>query len=168
MSQRRLEALRQLAERPGTDAEGILAREKLRRLEAKGVPLEQHTFYYQWRRVDIPTHWYCKCGDRLKVGMKCTNTIRHEFIRQQVKEKFPKGATVYYNYWAYYANQRGVVVGYPTPKSAHYETELWCWIRIKFDNLKQSRVVPIHSVKGWHLSTEPLGGERADYMRGVV
>jgi hypothetical protein len=29
-------------------------------------------------------------------------------------------------------------------------------MRVKFDNLKSARNVPIHSADGWHLTTEPV------------
>ena len=97
MKPRTLEALRALAERPGTAAEGIAAREILARLEAKHLEdkpedmgiwsafeaqcsgdisanefLERLSAWERQQRAKpFATHWSCACGLLNPVGGKC-------------------------------------------------------------------------------------------------
>ena len=84
------------------------------------------------------------------------------FVRPRTQfdsSRFPRFTTIYYNYWAYKKNQRGVIVG-----KSHKEVEGRTWLRIKFDHLKTPRAVPITSVKGCHISTAPLAEDDCEYL----
>lgn len=143
---RTIRALEQLASRPGTSHEGILARRKLEELRKKRLQPEPSVH----RVAEV---WTCPCGSRSPVGDQCRNNAEHERIRQQIQNKFKKGDRVYYNYWAYEPNCTATVIGYMKQPDGNN----WAWIRLRFDHLKSGyRSVPIHSDKGWHLSHEPL------------
>lgn len=159
MSRRKIEALRNLAERPGTEAEGQLAREMLAKIEAKrGNELEGNAWFYFERYLRTQSMddlqmavelRQCDCGERIGMGSKCGRGAVHEAIQSDIRKRFPKGARVYYNYWAYSENCPATVAGYCT------KPELWGWIRLKFEHLKGVRAVPIYQQR-WHLSTEPV------------
>lgn len=155
MNDRTLDALRSLAERPGTEQEGIVAREKLAALEAKRVGQESANrplHFYE----SIPTHFTCPCGMIVPCGSECGSKVRHDSIRKAMRVLFPKGARIYYNYWSGSVNTVGIVVDYPRPTSYN-----WGWIRIQFEHLKSVRNVPVFSGKGWYISTMPLSPEEA-------
>lgn len=188
MSNRKLDALRALAERPGTDAEGKLAREILERLEAKRDArhadkpederprwvafedylhgdlttdefLEAMRRRVKWEREQpLPTEWVCACRSRVPIGAKCESTFAHLAIQQTIREKFKPGERVYYNKWAYDANCPGFVKAYVRLKEPNGDHP-WAWISVKFDHLKNARQIPIYSAKGWHLSHAPVDRE---------
>ena len=76
---------------------------------------------------------------------------------------FPLGTAVFYNYWAYPQNdpctiaagRRGVL---------HQTCAGQTWMRLRFNHLKQPRWVPVTSVKGSHISKEPLSEADAKYL----
>lgn len=82
----KIAALKRLSERPGTEDEGLVAKEMLSRLEAK--------------------------RDQLPEGEKW-DLSDHEGIRREIRIRFPVGTLVYYNNWAYQLNQRGFIIGLP-------------------------------------------------------
>ena len=146
MSRRRIEALRNLASRPGTEHEGRVAAAMLARHEAKRPPLEiaREIARVAYRKVE-------------------QDITAQESIRQEILTRFPRGTRIYYNRWAYYNNQPGVVIGYPVKAFKGS----WGWIRIRFDGLKSVQGVPIYTTLGWHLSTEPVSGEESIRLRGI-
>jgi len=165
-SARRLAALRNLAERPGTEAEGRVAREMLARIEAKAEPAEQ--VYAQFeeflrtgslddlgRAIGLKT---CDCGNRHPAFTHCPMMEAHQRIAVEIRQRFPRGQRVHYNRWAYPKNCPGRVTGYSG----------WHWVRVKFDHLKNSRAVPVYSGGLWHLSIAPLDDAtlRASELRG--
>ena len=158
MNARRLEALRNLAERPGTEAEGQRAREILKRhgysVEAPRVEKPKTRIVYRGRSWDFPDTWKCDCGREYPINVKCADTERHERIRSKVRERFKRGDRVYYNCWAYSPNCPGTVTGYVTERSGSY-ARCWGWLNVKFDHLKQSRSVPVVKDGKWILSKEP-------------
>lgn len=185
MNQRTLEALRNLAERPGTEAEGKLAREILARFDGGAItdaPADEQdawaTFRDYLRRdasiddlIDVlrrqgrtqtykpPELWVsCECGgDSRPWNTKCPHLDRQEAIRVDAKKYFPKGTRVYYNKWAYPRNCAGVSTGHQSE---------WGWLRVKFDHLKSARDIPIYTAAGWHLTTDPVAdSERLAVLR---
>lgn len=192
MTNRKLEALRNLADRPGTEAEGRLAREILAKVEAKIGAGEDFTLAEGWedfqdrirdlsaeeawtliekrirehRAQPLPTHWKCACGMTIHCGQKCHNSTGHNRIQEQIRELFKKGDRVYYNRWAYSTNDPATVQGYVKPKPENHDHP-WAWIRLKFDRLKSPRHVPIYSTAGWHLSHQPLSEAEARKLRQV-
>jgi hypothetical protein len=157
MTNRRIEALRALADRPGTEAEGFVAREKLARALGARESREPISSYRDFLRTGAlddlraavgPKH--CNCGAVYAAFTACPEVERHEQIRREIRAKFPLFSRVYYNCWAYEANCPGVVVRYGST---------WNWIVVKFDHLKKPRPVPIFDGKGWHLSSEPIDAE---------
>jgi hypothetical protein len=161
---RRIEALRALAERPGTEAEGRVAREMLKRAEAKHAqrdPMEAFRDYLHTGSMDdlgdAIGRSVCDCGTSRPAFTNCQNTAEHERIAAEIRQRFPRGTRVFYNQWAYGANYPGRVTGY---------SREWNWARVKFDNLKNIRSVPIYSANGWHLSAEPLDTETRRPLRG--
>jgi hypothetical protein len=175
---RRLDALRALAERPGTEAEGIVAREMLAKLEAKTE--EEWPSYLnsvleserpRWSAfadflktgkiedLDRATRFTtCPCGRDNPRDMPCLNEVEHVRINAEIRQMFPVGTRVYYNRWAYAPNEPGVVVGY---------SKNWSWLRIKFDKLKTSRAVPVYDCR-YCLFTESVPYEdlRSMNIRG--
>ncbi len=181
MNIRKLQALRNLAERPGTEAEGALARELLAKAEGRRrdayppdeadawIALEDYisgsirTEEYLERldkHYSRPTTWVCACGAEVFVRQKCLNGAGHAVIQETIRSRFKKGDRVFYNYWAYGLNSPATVVGYVKPTREN-GSHPWAWIRLKFDHLKNSRQAPIWSEKGCHLSFEPLSPEAA-------
>lgn len=182
MNARKLQALRNLAERPGTEAEGKLAREILERWEKNSFADEPEDEQDMWsvfaahQRGDIstddflasirrdnlrrerqhpPVEWHCACGNILRVGEKCCDDLRHLSIQMEIRVRFKKGDRVFYNHHCYPVNCPGFVLGYLRPKIT-VDSHPWAWINVKFDHLKSPRQVPIYSAKGWHLSKEPI------------
>lgn len=170
MNARKLQALRNLAERPGTEAEGQLAREILARYEGKrgaDIPTDEAGAWAAFRahmRGETDTSEFidqmrryratwenltvsCDCGSPRPFKGRCDNTDRHEAIRIEARKYFPKGTRVYYNKWAYKRNCAGVSTGHQSD---------WGWMRVKFDYLTSARNVRVFSEHGWHLSTEPI------------
>ena len=184
MTNRKLQALRNLAERPGTPAEGVLAREILERFDGdrnSGNAELERPLWIAWddymrgsvsmdeflesirsrvmweRSQPLPTEWTCACGETVMVPSKCSGS-RHEAIHREIPSKFPKGLRVYYNCWAYSINSPATVSGY---------SREWNWIRLKFDDLKTVRGVPIYK-KGWRITREPVEREQAERLRHTV
>lgn len=189
---RKLDALRNLAERPGTEAEGKLAREILERLEwnrhadkppeerAHWLAFEDYMrgiitmdeFLESMRRSVVqesaespPYSWQCPCGNSVQAGSECRDFMAHENIQAEIRRRFKKGDVVFYNRWAYPLNCPGIVSAYVKPRPEN-GTFPWAWLSIRFGHLKNSRQVPVFSAKGWHLSLEPLGDEMARHMAG--
>jgi hypothetical protein len=73
--------------------------------------------------------------------------------------EFPRGTSVFYNYWAYRGNESCQIIG-KEPKLIDGKT----WIRMKFDRLKQPRWVPVTSAMGCHISRTPLSAQESEYM----
>lgn len=166
MSQRRIDALRALAERPGTEAEGKLAAELLAKIEAKPLAEESRwklfETYLRSRNIEdlmraCAAPKECACGEKF-LGKQCPNVTRHTSIAQEIRNRFKKGDVVFYNKWAYSPNARAVVIGYS-------QWESWQWIRLQFDHLKHPRAVPIYSLLGRHLSHEPVTAEESARLR---
>jgi hypothetical protein len=192
---RKLEALRNLAERPGTEAEGIVAREMLAKLDRCEPPspdpddergiwyaFEQHCGgkattaefidalrrYEQRRRSNPPTHWTCACGRRVAIGVKCRDTVAHDIIQADIRGRFKKDDLVFYNKWAYPLNCPGHIAAYIKQTSKPDGGNYpWAWISIRFDHLKSARQVPVMSDKGCHLSHIPLPEDEADELAGT-
>jgi hypothetical protein len=155
---RRLEALRNLAERPGTEAEGRVARAMYEKAKGKRVG---HPTKVYWDEVDIlPERLMCDCGSRYWMFRGCTELAKHKLVREFGEVFFPPGTRIYYNCWAYAQNSPGVVVPSKTCD--------WNWMRIKFDHLKQPRKVPVFRKGKWLISTEPLSKETADELYHLV
>lgn len=166
MNARKLQALRNLAERPGTEAEGRLARELLARYEKKQASKSADDHFADYLRTgsldDLAQavgKRLCDCGSRVKPFGKCYNFRKHAEIRRERETRFPVGTRVYYNRWAYTPNCPGTVVGYSRGDDS------WNWIRIQFDHLKNPRSVPVYSQHGWHISTEPLSPDAMKPLR---
>jgi hypothetical protein len=102
----------------------------------------------------------CACGSYGKPFVDCQNAKEHQRIADEIRTRFPKGTRIYYNRWAYYANDVGTVVGYPRPGT------LFNWARIKFERLKSVRCCPVYSEDGWHISKSPLSREERGNLRG--
>jgi hypothetical protein len=179
-NRRKIEALRRLAERPGTEHEGNVAREMLAKLEGQqskpeAPPPSAEELYRmfqsgiidrdavfdgirrrnEWDRDNPPTHWKCACGSTIAVGDKCGMGWYHQQIQSEIRTKFAKGDRVFYNYHAYEPNCPGTVAGYckMAPENGSFP---WAWIRIKFDHLKSVRAVPIYFEGQCRLTHEPL------------
>lgn len=164
----RIEALRRLAERPGTEHEGRVALKMLRKMEScipgfteeEKEPLFAYQSYMR-REMSVDEfvaalsrfcsqRWDCPCGDRVAAGEKCGNWMKHMSIQDRIRERFKKGDRVIYNYHAYPADCPGKVAAY-VPIKRENGTYPWGWISVKFDHLKSARQVPIISAEGWHL-----------------
>ncbi len=156
-----LDSIRRLAERPGTEQEGIVAREMLKKLESK-VPhgsfadrLANHdlpSFEEILREHGVPTDVSCPCGHRRKIfAGTCPNITRHMEINLKIRETFQRGDRVFYNYWAYPPNCPGKIARHvPLGRES-----TWHWISVKFDHLKNARQVPILNDAGeWCLTKE--------------
>lgn len=179
MTTRRLEALRALAERPGTEAEGILAREILDRLEGEQTHRAEEQ-YRRWLRRDISLDELLRAMkpqpltpeelDALHFASRQAEEARlrvdHAAIQAEIRRRFKKGDRIFYNKWAYSKNEPGVVTGYVRPK-AENGTHPWAWLSCRFDRHLWPRQIPVWSERGWHLSLEPLGDVEAERLRGA-
>ena len=184
MNQRTIDSLRRLAERPGTEHEGIVAREMLRKFEGKTSSLRDEDYETAYRRfarkeisieefiesmrnrhwpLDIPTHWVCACGTTCRVTEKCGSHEAHADIQEQIRKRFKRGDRVYYNYHCYKLNCPGIVAAHIKPKRENGNYH-WSWLSVRFDHLKSARQCPIYSAKGWHLTHDPLPTEEAERM----
>lgn len=188
MTARKLAALKNLAERPGTPAEGELARELLRKYESSNVgvddDLTEDDYWKAFKRhmrgessteefLDalrryaqrpVPENWTCACGTISPLNQKCQNSGLHIKIQFDIRNKFKKGDCVYYNYWAYPINQPATVTGY-VPSAIGMQ---WNWIAVKLVGRRGKsnlyRQIPIYSAKGWHLSHAPLSEDEAERL----
>jgi hypothetical protein len=165
----KIAALRALAERPGTDAEGQVARAMLEKLNAKRTSIDDDQMAplrgYLSDDIDLdeflrstrqgPVMWTCACGAKIIVGQKCGRRWRHLEIQTEIRAKFKKGDRVYYNRWAYPPNCPAIVAAYVDIGKPENGTFPWAWISLRFDHLNGARQVPIFSEKGWHLSHSP-------------
>jgi hypothetical protein len=171
-SDRRLSALRALADRPGTEAEGRLAREILERLEVRDT--EE---YRRWQRKEISLDDLLRSVKpepltreelaflryRTDQEREAKEAAQHIEIQKEIRKRFTKGDRVYYNQWAYDANDPGTVTGYLRPKKEN-GTHPWAWINVKLDRLLWPRQLPIWSERGWHLTHEPVSAEEAERL----
>lgn len=190
MNSRKLAALRALAERPGTEAEGAVAREMLKRMEAKGRASSPRSVWdsmdamlsgsmskedfqevlrrFAQQRRDEPLadfRWKCACGLVWQAGQKCKDTEAHAKIQEEIRTRFKRGDSVFYNKWAYSINCHARVTGYCNgPENGDYP---WAWIGLKFDHLESYRQVPIYTAKGWHLSKDQKFPEVTDILCGL-
>lgn len=161
MTHRKRQALRNLAERPGTEAEGEVARAMLAKLDK--APTTEEEYIDRFRDflktgsmddlADAVGPRTCDCGTKYQTFSTCTNHALHERMRAQAPVLFPKGTRIYYNCWAYPANDPGTVVGYCK------KPDMWGWIRVKFDRLKNPLAVPIWHDGALRISTEPRDRE---------
>lgn len=183
-NQSTIDALRRLAERPGTEHEGIVAREMLRRLETKltatsgDFEAEWTAAYRAFARKEIgidafcaamrkhtehvvaslPESWKCACGATVPRGEKCGDQYQHLSFQTSIRTRFHKGDRVFYNMHAYPENDPGIVAAYVKLKPEN-GTYPWAWISVRFDRLKGARQIPVVSDRGWHLSREPVSHE---------
>jgi len=148
-----------LAERPGTEHEGIVAREMLKKLEAKSGSFADKlrngtlkSFEEILREHGVPTDVTCPCGKSRKIfaGL-CPNISGHMEINAKIRDTFTRGDRVFYNYWAYPPNCPGKIARHvPLGRES-----TWHWISVKFDHLKNARQVPILNDAGvWCLTKE--------------
>jgi hypothetical protein len=168
---RRLEALRNLAERPGTEHEGIVARAMLKRAEAKAPDLARDylenvrafgrgdiTFseYLNRTQQTSPAMWSCPCGDTIYMNGKCLNQFRHLEIQTRIRAVFSRGDRVFYNFHAYPRNCPGKIAAHVKLQQDN-GTYPWAWVSVKFDHLKSARQIPVLNEKGeWCLTKEAL------------
>lgn len=171
----RIEALRRLAERPGTEHEGAVAREMLRKLIDKQFQSEELRKFTHVR--DILDNWEawsdarlgtvmatCPCGTDYEMfpnKQSCWNLDKHIAYKIEISKRFPVGSTAYYSCWAYEPNDECEILR-RTPKAA---SDDWRWVRVKFKRLKTSRTIPIISELGFHLFSEPVSAKRAEELR---
>ena len=158
ISNRKIGALRNLAERPGTTAEGIAARLALTRLNVSKIQYETLRRYdIRWQVNEYCT---CPCGTVYHCGEKCTDFGRHVNIMCDLRARFPRGTEVFYSKWCYAPNLRGRVTGFPMKP---FDGD-WHWIRVKFDHLKSAISIPTRSAKGGHLFTAPVTSTEAEQL----
>lgn len=152
-SQRKIAALRALAERPGTEAEGEAAKAALKRLGVSANPDQWDAFRSHLRTglmddlsraVGQKT---CPCGNKHPAFTQCPLTDFHDRIRQEMLQKFPRGTRAYYNEWAYADNEPCTVTGYSAD---------WNRVRVKFDNRKTISSVAFYNDGRWLLTSDPL------------
>ncbi len=156
-SPRKIQALQNLAERPGTEAEGRVAREMLEKLTGKAYspsppsttaqrPQYYSNDYFAKRARDAaesarkarqspprkPEPSYV--GDRLKLAI-------------EVRERFPIGTKVFYNAPGYPPNASGIVMGFQ--RAGHCVT-------VAFDFDGETAQIPACSSRGWHLTKQKM------------
>lgn len=167
--QSRIEALRRLADRPGTPHEGAVARAMLRRMEQEsnaGYRSDEMDVVgayraYMSRKMSVDEfvdalakfssqRWNCACGASVGSNQACPEWQKHLSIQTEIRHRFKKSDRVLYNYHAYPEDCPGRVAAYVPlkPENGSYP---WAWISVKFDHLKAARQIPIVSADGWHL-----------------
>lgn len=163
---RRIAALQALAERPGTEAEGRVAKEKLaaalareEKRPARG-PWVAFQSYLRTKNIEdleeaVRSAECSICGKFYPRGLACRDAFEHLHDHARLCEQFPRGTRVYYNFWAYPPNCPATVSGY---------TATIGWIRLKFDHLKTVRTVPIYASGELRLFTAPINEAAAERM----
>lgn len=145
-SQRTLDAILRLAERPGTEAEGIVAREMLRRLSVepdrpKPRSLEDILRGAEETPMTREELAFIRHSEEVRIRMEAS--VRYEAMIRGLK----KGDRIYFNQVRYPKNDPGTVCG-PTDGSLT--------VRVRLDrNMWPTR---IHAYQGGGkcLSLEPL------------
>ncbi len=157
-----LDSIRRLAERPGTEHEGIVAREMLKKLESKSGSFADKLRAGTLKSLDeilrengVPTDVKCPCGESRKIfAGPCQNHAGHAKIHSQIRETFKRGEKVFYNFWAYEPNDPGIFAAH-IPMQKVSGTFPWAWCSVKFDRLKSARRIPILNDAGvWCLTKE--------------
>ncbi len=158
-----LDSIRRLAERPGTEAEGIVAREMLKKPESKSGSFADKLRNGTLKSLDdilrehgVPADVTCPCGKSRKIfSGPCDNYKAHCEIYLKIRATFGRGDRVYYNYWAYPPNCPGKIAAH-IPLGSENGTFPWSWCSVKFDHLKSARRIPILNDAGeWCLTKEP-------------
>ncbi len=147
-SARKIQALQNLAERPGTEAEGRVARAMLEKLTGRAyipprpapAPPKRKPRVPREKAVPKVPEYF---ADKLKLAMK-------------VRERFPLGATVYYNAFGHDPNHMGTVTGY---EPSGFRVVVW------FADFGKSALVYACSDRGWHLTLKPMPKSMGDKMR---
>lgn len=152
VSNRKLQALINLAERPGTPAEGEVARAMLAKLGHPYVPRPQAppprpaAKPRQRRAAPAPPKRPDLFNDPIKVA-------------QIIRFRFPLGSRVFFNAKGYPMNHPGMV--------CHYEragTRLKVW----FDDAPTATWIHAISDWGWHLTTKKMSKKTAAHMGSKV
>ncbi len=145
-SARKLQALQNLAERPGTEAEGRVARAMLEKLTGRPYtpqrPAPPPPFSIPYRPKKAPAakrtvvlpKWYT---DPLKRAEK-------------VRQRFPIGSVIYYNARGWPDNTSGYILGH---ERAGFR------VRVEFSS--GIKLVHACSDLGWHLSHNPASPKQA-------
>lgn len=184
--QKTLDALRALADRPGTEAEGRLARELLDKFLAKeGKPASRS---YPAGEESIWSAFEQQCRGDITVNDFIEELRRWENRRQE--QPLPnawvcscglllpigkKCDNLLRHAWIQteirtkfqkgdrvYYNRWAYPPNCPGTVAGYVKLKPsngdhpWAWITVKFDHLKSNRQIPIVSAKGWHLSKVPL------------
>lgn len=149
MNQSTLDSIRRLAERPGTEHEGNVARAMLKKLEGRAGFADKlrngtlKSLDDMLREHGVPAEVTCPCGKSRKIfAGPCQNHSGHAEIHSKVRSAFKRGDCVYYNYWAYEPNDPGIVAAH-IPIITVNGTFPWSWISVSFDRLKSARRIPI-------------------------
>ncbi len=179
MNQSTLDAIRRVAERPGTEHEGEVARAMLAKFKDKITPdipdfdLRIETIDEWVRRMARErTRWdfpdlaraalsVCPCGSNQVAGT-CLATDLHQQVRQDIASNFKKGDRVFYTHQVYPKNCPATVASQSRMWSSVAKKNLpdngtwpWGWLCVKFDHLKSTRQIPVIDICGFALSHKP-------------
>lgn len=180
-SARKLAALRNLAERPGTEAEGKVARAMLEKLTGREYapprppaperPITGGRFNGEvWEFLQPDGTWSTKPAWSTRPAQPRPKAPRKkpappkvpEYFRDKVKlamkvrQRFPIGTTVYYNAPGWASNSMGTVTGY---RPAGYKVRVW------FDQMGGVKEVDACSSRGWHMTVLPMNEKTAAKMQ---
>lgn len=164
----RIEALRRLAERPGTEHEGLVARKMLKRLKAKtATKPEPDSVPAKYRMAEFwnggnPVVIQCHCGEMFTSRTPCEQSSRHERIRAEILSRFAVGDRVFFNRYGYLLNAAANII-----KVFDKAADKWNSVQLKFEGSGKTKAITVlaYSIYGWHLSKSPLNFTEAGNLR---
>lgn len=161
VSSRKLQALQNLAERPGTEAEGRVARAMLEKLTGRPYSQRERAQSDPFERFDkLWEDLKQKCSTppprprkapaakkKAKLPLWYTDPLKRA---QKVRERFPIGSVIYYNARGWPINTGGEVLGYER-----------AGFRVRVEFFSGVQLVHACSDLGWHLSLNPVSPKQA-------
>jgi hypothetical protein len=145
VSARKLEALQNLADRPGTPHEGAVARAMLEKLTGKPY---------------TPTPQPAPRVHRPRAKKKAPAPVVPDYLKDplkmafEVRSRFPLGTKVWYSAKGFPVNSPGTVIGFE--RAGHRVMVDFEWFPIK--------TVVACTDRGWHLSKKPIPQKQAEKL----
>lgn len=150
VSYRKIEALQNLADRPGTEHEGRVARAMLEKLTGRPYspsppPPPLRAFVPRKPRAAKPP--------RPPLDFLKDDNARIKYATE-IRDRFPIGTRVYYNAPRYKRNSPGIVTGWKGFQ-----------VIVIFHDGWGAQRVPPRSARGWHLSKKKMDAKTSAKMR---
>lgn len=150
VSYRKIEALQNLADRPGTEHEGKVARAMLEKLTGRAYAPTPPS---PTPRPFVPRKPRAAKPPRPPLDFLKDDNARLKYATE-IRDRFPIGTHVFYNAPNFKANRAGIVTGWKDFQV----------IVIFHDGFGAQRVPP-RSARGWHLSKKKMDAKTSAKMR---